>query len=103
MMTAPTNKATNSLMPKEIWEQIMADMEKDLTKLITTEMTNVRTKFTSTITNFQTTIHQELHDQITEVLKTIQVLNQCFTDVMDHLPPIFNTCPQKTKGLGITN
>jgi len=90
-------------MPKEIWEQIMADMKMDLTKLLNTKMTSVKTKFTNTMTNFQTTICKELHDQIAEVLQTIQVLNQHFTDVMDISPQSPMPAHKKPKGLGITN
>jgi len=46
-----------------------------------------------------------MNTQISDVLQTIAAINQCFNEVMDHLPPNPNQMPahRKTKGLGVTN
>jgi len=86
-------------------EQIIADMKHDITRIITTKITSIRNEITSKLTELHTKISTKVHQQIAEVLQTIQTLNQRFTKVLDRLPPTTTTMPahKKPKGLGIIN
>ncbi len=83
----------------------MADMQNNLTKLISTKIQNLQAEFTVQTTNLSATITKDVNLQIAEVLQTIHILNQHFTELMDRLPPINTTTPthKKSKGLGVTN
>jgi len=82
-----TPKPNASLMAQEIGNQILKDMKEDFTKMLNTEINILHSKLTTNLDNLKTDLQQDLNSQITKVLKTIQILNQCFTEVMDHLPP----------------
>jgi len=80
-------------------------IKNDFTKLISTKLTNLCEELKETFSTFKTNIQQDTNNQITKVLKTIQVLNQHFTEVMDQLPPQQTPAPahKKSKGLGASN
>jgi len=80
-------------------------MTDDVTKLINTEIKTLQSELTSNLNSLKPNLQQDLTSQITEVLKTIQILNQCFTKVMDHLPSTTTQTPahKKPKGLGISD
>jgi len=80
-------------------------MTDEITKLINTEIKNLWSELTSNLTSLKTNLQQDLTSQITEVLKTIQILNQCFTEVVDCLPSTTTQMPahKKPKGLGISD
>jgi len=79
-------------------------MKQDIVKLVTTKLASMRGELTSHVTEFKATIHNNMNAQIAELLQTIQVLNQCFLDAMDHLPPQTQMpAHKKPKGLGIIN
>jgi len=73
--------------------------------LISNELTNLREELKETFSALKTNIQQDTKNQIDEVLKTIQVLNQRFSEVMDQLPPKPTTAPahKKSKGLGASD
>jgi len=96
-----TPTPNTSLMAQEIQNQILKDMKEDFTKMLNTEINILHSKLTTNLDNLKTDLQQDLNSQISEVLKTIQILNQCFTEVMDYLPPKnSHACPQKTKRAG---
>jgi len=76
-----------SLMAQEIHNQILKDMKEDFTKMINAKINVLCGELTTNLDNLKTNLQKDLNSQITEVLKTIQILNQHFTEVMDHLPP----------------
>jgi len=103
--TNPKSTIHTPINAKELREQIMADMQNNLTKMISKEITNICTKLKEQLTNLSTTLKKDMNDQIANVLQTITALNQCFNKVMEHLPPNPNSMPahKKSKGLGIVN
>ncbi len=103
--TNPKPTALPPINAKELREQIMADMQNDLTKMISKEITTICTKLKDQLTNLSTTLKKDMNDQINNVLQTIAALIQCFNKVMEHLPPNPNPMPahKKSKGLGIVN
>jgi len=90
---------------KALREQIMADMQNDLTKMISKEITTIHTKLKDQITNLSNSLKKDMNTQIADILQTIAALNQRFNKVMDRLPPNPNSTPahKKPKGLGIIN
>jgi len=109
----PVNKATtpplapksSAINAKDLRDQIMSDMQNDLTKMISKEISHIRTEFTEQLTNLSTNLKKDMDERILEVLQTIAALNQRFNEVMDRLPPNPNTTPahKKSKGLGVIN
>jgi len=103
--TNPKPAAHPPLNGKELREQIMADMQNDLTKMISKEITTICTKLKDQLTDLSTTLKKDMNDQINDVLQTIAALNQRFNKVMECLPP--NTTPtpahRKSKELGVVN
>jgi len=83
--STPTPNAP--LMAQEICNQILKDMKEDFTKMINAKINVLCGELTMNLDNLKTNLQKDLNSQITKVLKTIQILNQCFTEVMDHLPP----------------
>ena len=81
----------------------MADMQNDLTKMISKEITSMHTKLKEQLTDLSTNLKKDTKDQINDVLQTIAALNQRFNKVMERLPPNPNTTPahKKSKGLGV--
>jgi len=100
----PDQSNTNTTNAKSLRDQIMADIKEDLTKTFSHELTQLRTEITDKLTIMSTTIMKDFDMQIAAVIAMIQALNQCFTNVMEHLP-INTTMPahKKTKGLGVPN
>jgi len=92
-------------MAQEICDQIIKDMTNDVTKLINTKIKHLRNKITSNLDTLRTNLQKDLNAQITKVLKTTQILNQQFTEVMDCLPSTTTPMPahKKPKGLGISD
>jgi len=97
--------ATTSVTAQELRNQIIQDIKDDFTKLISNELTNLREELKETFSALKTNIQQDTKNQIDEVLKTIQVLNQRFSEVMDRLPPKPTPAPahKKSKGLGASD
>jgi len=81
----------------------MADMQNDLTKLISKEITIIRTELKEQLTDLSVTLKKHTNDQINDVLQTIAALNLRFNEVMERLPPNPNPTPahKKSKGLGV--
>jgi len=105
LSTSPKSASTVAITAQEIRDQIIKDMTNDVTKLINTEIKNLRNELTSNLTSLKTDLQQDLNSQITEVLKTIQTLNQRFNEVMERLPssPTQTPAHKKPKGLGVSN
>jgi len=107
--TSPNQPIPNVTQPpinaKDLREKIMADMQNDLTKMISKEMTTIRTELKDQITDLSNSLKKEMNTQIADVLLTIDALNQRFNEVMDRLPPNPNSTPahKKSKGLGAIN
>jgi len=103
----PTNQPapSNTETAKALRDQIVADIRDDLKKTLTKEVTKLHNEITGTITELSKNLKEDFNAQITEVIMTIQALNQCFTEVMEHLPTTPQTMPahKKSKGLGIAN
>jgi len=80
-------------------------MTDDVTKLINTKIKHLCSKITNNLGSLKTDLQQDLNSQLTKVLKTIQILNQQFTEVIDCLPSTTTQMPahKKPKGLGISN
>jgi len=97
-VTAPQN-STNA---KLLHDQIMAEMQTDITKIIHQEVETIRTDFTTQLKALSTTTTKDFNSQIAKVIQTMQALNQCFNEVMECLPTL-PTMPthKKSKGLGI--
>jgi len=96
---------TNAMTTKALHDQIAADIKDDLSKFISIKVTTLCTKIMAKITDLSKSLTTDFNAQIAKVITTMHALNQCFTEVMDHLPPISSTMPahKKPKGLGITN
>jgi len=90
---------------KALCEQSLADMKNDITKLISSKIGNLWTKFSVQVKTISETITKDINQKIAKVLKTIHIMNQCLTEVMDCLPQINTTMPahKKAKGLGMLN
>jgi len=90
---------------KALCEQILADMKNDITKLISSKIGNLQTEFNVQVKTISKTITKDVNQKIAEVLKTIHIMNQQLTKVMDCLPQINTTMPahNKSKGLGMPN
>jgi len=103
--TNPKPAAHPPLNAKELREQIMADMQNNLTKMISKEITTIHTELKDQLTDLSTTLKKDMNDHINNVLQTIAALNQCFNKVMECLPPNPTPMPahKKSKGLGIVN
>ena len=99
----PTASNNTNISAKELRDQILADMKQDLSRIISDEITSVRTEITDKLTELHATINSDVKQQIAEVLQTIQILNQRFTEVLNRLPPTPSTTPahKKSKGLGV--
>jgi len=63
-------------MAKEICDQILKDMTMDFTKMINTKINILCTEITANLDILKHDLQHDLNSQITEVLKTIQILNQ---------------------------
>jgi len=92
-----------SSMAQDIQNQILQDMKEDFTKMVNAGINVLREELTTNLDNLKTELHKDLDSKITTVLKTIQILNQRFTEVMDRLPPQTTPTPahKKPKGLGV--
>jgi len=101
----PSTNNTNIINAKTLHEQIMTDMKTNLQKVVSKEITKLQTEPSTQITHLSTTLTKDFNSQITEVLQTINALNQHFNDIMEHLPTNPTSMPahKKAKGLGITN
>ncbi len=90
---------------KKIHDQILKDMTTDFTKMINTEINVLHTEIAANLGILKHDLQHDLNSQITKVLKTIQILNQWFTEVMDCLPPQPTQMPahKKPKGEGMSN
>jgi len=92
-------------MAKEIQDQILKDMTENFTKMINTKINVLHSEITANLDTLKHDLQHDLNSQFTKVPKTIQILNQRFTEVMDCLPPQPTQIPvyKKTKGLGMSN
>jgi len=90
---------------KDLREQIMANMQNDLNKMISKEITTICTELKDQITNLSNSLKKDMNTQITDILQMIAALNQRLHEVMDWLPPNPNSTPahKKSKGLDIIN
>jgi len=96
---------TPTITTKALKDQIMEDIQNDLTKLISKEITILQTEITDQLQTMSTTLRNDMNMKILDVLETMATLNQQFTDMMDHFPPNPNQMPahKKPKGLGVIN
>jgi len=85
--TAPiTTMPTPTVSAKDLKNQILADIQNNLTKMISMEITIIRTELTNQLKTLSTNLWNDLNTQIADVLETMATLNKQFTEVMDCLP-----------------
>jgi len=92
-MQPPLNATT-------LHKQILTDMKNGIAKMIGKEVSKIQKEATKQIHQLSTMITTAINTQISKVLQTIHALNQCFNEVMEHLPLTQQQIPAQKKSKG---